>query len=478
MGSLHPGQRPAPARDRQCIILMAETALGWSSAEIRDALANSIICSPSLRINDLLAVRSTCKLWFSLINELPELVLNPPPVGQQRTPQHLFPLLRKTKSVSLARFRFSQDHRGCFEQVLAALESSSHLSSVTLSDGGLSLTHLGPTLRVLSCSTSLTRLIFRGGSFELGLRGCRELAQMLQKSTKLIELDISSNCTGNLGMEKLVEALAAHPALTSFDCSESRLDQDGVPKLAALFSKSSTLRILRMSQNNVGPRAAREIARLISLNPSLKELDISMCLLSHATFALLCSGLAQNSRLDTLICGSNRIGESGLSELATVLARNTALTKLDLQAVGAGVAALTHLETALASNTTLTWLSLSRNAAPSDVAAEILARLMRRNLSLRYLDLSACALREAAFVSLCEGILLHPELQELDLSFNSSDRVAAESIVQLLSATGGRRLRVGLNSCFAPDNLALIEQAAARQYLVIVDTNSDRESEG
>ena len=153
------------------------------------------------------------------------------------------------------------------------------------------------------------------------------IAQLLQNTTVVCKLALSSNSIGEGGLKSLCEALLTNTTLEHLDlvyCSLTISEENG-HLLCQLLSTNTSLSCLRLSSNTITD--CRHIAAGLSNNKTLQKLDLYGCSLTDQSVNDLCSGL--NNYIRELNIGSNvSITESGLRTFARHLTTLSGLRRL------------------------------------------------------------------------------------------------------------------------------------------------------
>eukprot|EP00854_Cymbomonas_tetramitiformis_P014856 gene14856-17561_t len=233
------------------------------------------------------------------------------------------------------------------------------------------------------------------------------------------------------GMEVLVAAVRQHSTLTSLSLRDNFLGPKCTAALAAGLAGATTLRALDLSDNylTVGQleimaggiwnpeeleAGMAALAEALRGNKVLTSLSLRNNRLGPKSALALASALEGGGALRTLDLDSNWMGRfggeveaDGMAALARALARNSTLTYLSSQDNFLGERFLTDLGPALEVNRTLTGLGLRKNplVAPDTAAAtlSVLGQGLRRNTSLRFLDLSETNIKSDDAAALAVG---------------------------------------------------------------------------
>ena len=154
------------------------------------------------------------------------------------------------------------------------------------------------------------------------------IAEIIENTSSISELDLSSNAIGNSGLCTLCEALSTNTSLKSLhlgNCSLTISDDNGAA-LYQLLNTNNSLEYLDLSCNTV--TSCRHIAAGLAVNKTLRTLNLYNCELTDQSIEELSTGLINKiERLD--ISGNYSITEDGMKTLARHLTTHCSeLTRL------------------------------------------------------------------------------------------------------------------------------------------------------
>ena len=180
--------------------------------------------------------------------------------------------------------------------------------------------------------------------------GIHHIAEVLENTTLISELDLLGNPIGNYGLSTLCEALLANTSLKILNLSNCSLflsDHGAIPRL---LSTNSALEVLVLLRNPVGNIELKNLCEALSTNTSLNSLNLNHCSLTisddngAALYQLLkknnvlkhisltgntvnscrhiAAGLAVNETLRTLKINECRLTDESIEELSTGLINN------------------------------------------------------------------------------------------------------------------------------------------------------------
>ncbi|XP_064391355.1 NACHT, LRR and PYD domains-containing protein 3-like [Halichondria panicea] len=193
----------------------------------------------------------------------------------------------------------------------------------------------GFTLRLRSCSISEQgcKFLARGlskcpnSNNDIPTEGIH-IAEIIENTISISELDLFNNAIGNSGLSTLCEAFSANISLKRLHltkCSLTISDDNGAA-LYQLLNTNNSLEHLNLSGNTV--TSCRHIAAGLAVNKTLRTLGLGNCELTDQSIEELSTGLI--NKIETLfIYGNDSITEDGMKTLARHLTTHCSeLTRL------------------------------------------------------------------------------------------------------------------------------------------------------
>ncbi len=145
--------------------------------------------------------------------------------------------------------------------------------------------------------------------------GIHHIAEVIENTSLISLLSLSTNLIGNSGLSTLCEALSTNTSLKRLylnDCSLTISDDNGAA-LYQLLNKNNSLENLNLSYNTV--TSCRHIAAGLAVNKTLRTLDLICCKLTDQSIEELSTGLI--NKIEALyIYGNYAITEDGMKTLA------------------------------------------------------------------------------------------------------------------------------------------------------------------
>lgn len=198
---------------------------------------------------------------------------------------------------------------------------------------------------------------------------------------------------------------SAGTRLVELDLSDNAFGPIGVKGLAALLSSSPcyTLQELRLNNNGLGITGGKMLAKAL--------LDC------HA------NSLKETSKplaLKVFIAGRNRLENEGATALSEVFKKLTSLEEVVMPQNGIYHVGISALANGLSTNLGLRILNLNDNTV-GPKGAQALAGILHNFSGLERLNLGDCLLKTRGAIVLANALAVkgnHPALKELNLSFN------------------------------------------------------------
>lgn len=350
-------------------------------------------------------------------------------------------LIRQIKDLGMSKratLRFCDLTNKCCPALSSVLSSEdSYLSDLDLGyngigDDGVKQLHAG--LTDPNCLIKTLRLQGCG----VTNKGCECLSNVLVKSTRLKELDLSGNNIGNEGVSAIARGLKYSKCpLVTLKLSQCNIEEKGCCDLAsALDKKYSTIHYmtaLDLSINAIGDKGAIKLFQQIMLT-NITQLELCHCNLTEVCCDALNTVLgSDHGYLRELNLSSNKLKDSGVELLCRNLTADCKLENLRLSRCGITLKGCQALATVLCRLTfiddlfpvtswqslELSLLDLSENCLGDNGMNELAEALKNPLGQLCTLRLSYCGLTDKCCKALASGLGSgHSKLIELDLCGN------------------------------------------------------------
>ena len=300
----------------------------------------------------------------------------------------------------------------------------------------------------------LTHLKFRGDF--ICSEGAEALAEVIRASHSLTHLSLRNAGVHDLEAIVIGKALQSNCTLTHLTLAGNQIDDLGAIVLANSLNSNRSLQYVDLSDNDVGDSGAQELARVLRSNSSLTFLDLSNPLRGEENVKPVLI-LDSDSEIHQHFVRCDLIGASGASSLARALRSNRSLTYLDLSFNEVGKTGAAALGEALQSNCTLSHLFLCSNAI-GDSGTAPLGEGLQSNCSLSRLYLTENGIGDPGAEALGKAMQSNHSLTHLNLQVNLIGDLGAAALASALESTGIQltHLDLALNkiSCVGAEALA------------------------
>lgn len=247
--------------------------------------------------------------------------------------------------------------------------------------------------------------------FGMKLGDCRALAQAVERAETLVALRLSGN----------------------------RLDDEKVRMVASGLADNVSVTRLELARNGFGCRGAVSVAKLLGARSVISYLDLTDNRVRGEGAAALADALRRNDSLLLLTLRRNRLGDEGGEALFDALAfasetKTTSVQQLDVGACELGPRSARALAALVERDDALLRVSVAGNFGMGEDpdAGDRLAEAMRKNRTLRELDVRACGFDEETVAAIEEMCAANADASEGDAG--GAGRVGNEHFLEDLAA--------------------------------------------
>jgi Ran GTPase-activating protein (RanGAP) involved in mRNA processing and transport len=291
------------------------------------------------------------------------------------------------------------------ETMRAGLGSSDALRIIRMSHARIGPDGAVALALALRRHPSVTELALPGGA--IGSRGAQHMAAMLRVNTVLTSVDLTYNQVQETGGIHLARALQHNSVVATLALAGCMLCEHGTRASGAMSDMlrvNKTLTRLDFSSNSTRCAGATQIAGALPFNSTLRDLKLGSNGIRDDGAARLAEAIARNRSITALGIGHNSIGPEGGVSIAEAVGRNPLIEALDLASNAMGAAAARALGATIASEgCRLTDLTLANNVI-GDEGATAVASAVKRNGTLRRLDLSTNGIRDFGARSIADAM--------------------------------------------------------------------------
>ncbi|XP_041960833.1 protein NLRC5-like isoform X9 [Alosa sapidissima] len=336
----------------------------------------------------------------------------------------------KLHTLRLAECKLSEKSCGIVATVLQSPNSliELDLSHNDVGDTGVQLVSKG--LSSPRCKLHTLRL----AECTLSEKSCRIVATVLQSPNSLIELDLSHNDLGDSGVQLLFKGLSSHCKLQTLRFAGCILTDKSCEIMASVLQSPNSLIELDLSHNDLGDLGVQLLFNgLSSPYCALQTLRFAGCKLTDQSCEIVTSVLqsVNSAQLQQLDLSHNDLGDSGVQPLSKGLSSPYCnLQTLRLRKCGFSDEGYVCLALTLMLNPSCVKKLDVNNNHPGESAQKLLSSTLKDpHRKVEALRLSECTLSEKS-CGIVATVLQSPNsLIELDLSHND----LRDSGVQLLS---------------------------------------------
>ncbi|CAG8624991.1 7985_t:CDS:2, partial [Dentiscutata erythropus] len=286
-----------------------------------------------------------------------------------------------------------------------------------------------------------------------------ELINSLKGNKTISSLDISYNNIGSRLGKALVKILVNNDTLTRLNLSSTNIESDTLALLLRILKANKT-RLVDLNLSNNGEKLTKKgkilmealgkNTTLISLNLSdnpidwsdvsfvhlesnktLENLDLSNCNLSPKVIDKLKKFLITSKRLKGLNLSSNNLTFQSERIISEILAKNKTIKTLNLSSNKIS-STIESLEKGAKTTLTGRYRSKSKYEMSRPLKVNNLSEAIRRNKTLKKLDLSSNYIRLEAGKDLARALTSNKLITELNLNDNDIVRELGELLINIL----------------------------------------------
>uniref|UniRef100_A0A8C1Y5S5 NACHT domain-containing protein n=1 Tax=Cyprinus carpio TaxID=7962 RepID=A0A8C1Y5S5_CYPCA len=326
-----------------------------------------------------------------------------------------------------------------------------NMNNNNLQDPGVKLLCTG--LEDLKCELEILRLSDCGITEE----GYKALASALRSNpSHLIELDLTGNDPGQLGVKELNDLLQDPNCRLKTLRFLSPDAEEACQYVTGVVGKNPLLlRELNLSENELGDTRVNQITALLQdKHCKLNTLQLSNCSITEEGYKALASALRSNpSHLIELDLTGNDPGQSGVKELNDLLQDpNCQLKTLRFLGPAADEARQYVIKVQGENPLLLKELNLSLHELGDTRVNQIAALLQDKHCKLNTLILCGCCITEKQCFILTSTLKSNPShLRELDLSGNKIENKGVKHLCNLLIGFHCKMERLRLRGCDMTD---------------------------
>ena len=158
--------------------------------------------------------------------------------------------------------------------------------------------------------------------------GARKIAKFLLSTQVLTHLDLGDNQIAYEGSRYLAQALKVNKILKDLSLKLNRLDDKAGSKLCIdLLNNSSNLERISLSSNSLGLMFCESLAEFLNLNKSIRKLDISCNFIDDSNAATLKESLINNTNIIEVDVRQNQLSEATSEEISEIITKNYLASK-------------------------------------------------------------------------------------------------------------------------------------------------------
>lgn len=167
-------------------------------------------------------------------------------------------------------------------------------------------------------------------SCELSKSSCDAISNRFLHGWGIIDLNLSENPIGTLGIANLFESLSKNDKLVTLNLSDTSIDKN-ITKSFHLYLKSTTvLRDLDLSKNNFGDSISTVFSDILPTQDTIVNLNLSSCKITDDGSITICNAVSKNKTIKKLSLKDNFLSRKNGFDLVEILQSNEVLRLVDL----------------------------------------------------------------------------------------------------------------------------------------------------
>ena len=248
----------------------------------------------------------------------------------------------------------------------------------------------------------------------------KELATLLQYSSKLTEINLSHNDLSTTDTIKVFEGMKNISDLIAIDISHNMICDEAADSIANVLFYNIKLKELDVSHNYFSAPGVVKIFQEMKKVSSLIALNVSHNMITDEAAESIATVLSQNSNLQTLNVSCNYLRSTGCAKILNGLKNMKCLAKLDLSS--------NKISFNPVNTNATSCLSSELNFVPA--AGATVFKAMENISSLKKFILADTITNDAELDDLGDTLLRNNEVKELDINSNYLQTEDTIKIVQ------------------------------------------------
>jgi Ran GTPase-activating protein (RanGAP) involved in mRNA processing and transport len=215
----------------------------------------------------------------------------------------------------------------------------------------------------------------------------------------------TTNAASSYHNQKLEDAIKKYQSYAEIKLNSEDLTDDDMQIIVNQAINGKQCTSLLLENNKISPKGVSIIASALN-NSSLESLILNFNRVLDPGARFIAKALSENNcNLQTLALHSTDISDNGVQHLAEMLKTNQSLTLLGLSNNRISDRGVQLLVKVLSQdNATLQWLLVHKNNSISDAIVEPVIEMLKKNQSLKGINLSNCNLSNDGKKKLQEAV--------------------------------------------------------------------------
>ena len=255
----------------------------------------------------------------------------------------------------------------------------------------------------------------------------------ISQHNSLTHISIKSTVITNDLAKLIASILIRNDNIKHLDLGQCDLQESGFLRILNSLMNTNTLKYLNLEENTITEGLVSKLTLLVRRNSTLKHLNLCGCNLPKAQIQNIIHSISEVSSIENLNISGNETIIWACVYLKKALSRNNKIRHLDVSRCKLCGEGTLDILTSLTTIKCLKSLNFQSSYFDNSSASVFLSDVIMRNMSLRYLNLTDCKLKEEGLIAIAKALQANIALKYLSLSCNYITTVASQELALAFS---------------------------------------------